>query len=308
MTPSCEDVPQIERRIAHDYYCRFHMTLILGAVISSGVLASKGLLELGLSIRVRYPIAVLASYAIFLLLIRIWIWYVSGRRIGFGGGNSGNSGSWWYFGGGSGRSGGGSSSGGFSGYGGGDSGGGGASGSWEGNEAAAVIASQPPASSGTSGGHWWSGSWGGGGGGDNDGWLVIVLLGALIACILGGGVYLVVAAPHILPEAAAQMLLAGTLTRVSKDHHHNWMGGVLRATWIPFVIVLVLATALGWAAHRACPTAPRLIDVFHCPSSAVLSPVGRAILPAADFQSAKNARPQLTGVACIAGPSLETKL
>ena len=85
MTPSgnsssCEDEPQIERRIAHDYYCRFHMGVILAAVIASGVLASKGLLELGVSLRFRYPIAVLASYGVFLLLIRIWIWYVSVRR------------------------------------------------------------------------------------------------------------------------------------------------------------------------------------------------------------------------------------
>ena len=85
---------------------------------------------------------------------------------------------------------------------------------------------------------------------------MVLLLAALVACILGGGIYLVVAAPHILPEAAAQTLLAGTLTRVSKEHHHNWMAGVLRSTWIPFVIVLVLAGALGWEAHRYCPSAP----------------------------------------------------
>jgi len=94
---------------------------------------------------------------------------------------------------------------------------------------------------------------------------VVLLLAALVACILGGGIYLVVAAPHILPEAAAQTLLAGTLTRVSKEHHHNWMAGVLRSTWIPFVIVLVLAGALGWEAHRYCPAAPRLIDLWNCP-------------------------------------------
>jgi hypothetical protein len=39
-----EAEPQVEKRIAHDYYCRFHMSVILAAVISSGLLASKGLL------------------------------------------------------------------------------------------------------------------------------------------------------------------------------------------------------------------------------------------------------------------------
>ena len=35
------------RRIAHAYFVRFHMGLILGAVIGSGVLTSKLLLEIG---------------------------------------------------------------------------------------------------------------------------------------------------------------------------------------------------------------------------------------------------------------------
>lgn len=259
-----EDEPQIEKRIAHDYFCRFHMGVILAAVVSSGVLASKGLLELGISLRFRYPIAVLISYGVFLLLIRLWIWYIkirsTGRIIGnFGFGGSSGSGSSWSFGGGSGGSG---SKGGFSGFGGGDSGGGGASDSWEGTEAAALVSQPSPSPSGS---HWWSGFGGGGGGNDDNGWLVLVLLAALIACILGGGVYLIVAAPHILPEAAAQVVLAGTMTRVSKEHHHNWMAGVLRSTWIPFVIVLLLAGVLGWEAHRYCPTAPRLIDLLSCP-------------------------------------------
>ena len=260
-------MPQIERRIAHDYFCRFHMSVILAAVISSGVLASKCLLELGVPLGVRYPLAVVASYSVFLLLIRVWIWYVTVRGRGLlagsfdTGGGRGSGGSWG-FGGGGGRSGGG----GFKGYGGGDSGGGGASSSWEANQTAAMMPQPSTGSaSASSGGHWWSGfGGGGGGGGSDDGWIVIVLLAALVAAILGGGIYLVVAAPHILPEAAAQVLLAGTLTRVSKDHHHNWMAGVLRSTCIPFLIVVVMAGALGWEAHRYCPAAPRLIDVLHC--------------------------------------------
>ena len=255
------DAPQFERRILHDYFVRFHMSVILAAVISSGVLASKILMELGVSLRFRYPLAVLASYGIFLLLVRVWIWYVSIRtgvgfqlaNLDFGGGR-GSGGSFGF-----GGSGGGGSVG-FSGFGGGDSGGGGASGSWEGNEAAALV-SQPSA---PSGGHWLP-NIDLGGGGDDDGWLVVVLLAALVGCILGGGVYLVYAAPHILPEAAAQVVLAGTLTRVSKEEHHNWMAGVIWSTWIPFVIVLLMAGALGWEAHKYCPEAPRLIDLLHCP-------------------------------------------
>ena len=144
MTPP--DEPQIERRIAHDYFCRFHMSVILAAVIASGVLASKCLLELGVSLRFRYPIAVLPPTGC------SCCWCASGsgtcgaRRgqdrdpaVLVCGGSGGSSGGSFSFGGGSGGSG---SSRGFSGFGGGDSGGGGASSSWEGNEAAAMV-SQP---------------------------------------------------------------------------------------------------------------------------------------------------------------------
>jgi hypothetical protein len=257
------DGQQFEYTIVHDYFVRFHMGVILAAVICSGVLASKCLMELGISLRFRYPIAVLASYGVFLLLIRVWIWYVSIRtragirfaNLNFDGGR-GSGGSFSF-----GGSGGSGSSGGFSGFGGGDSGGGGASGSWEANDAVAAVGQPAPAPSGS---HWWSGL-DLGGGGDDDGWLVIVLLIALVLCILGGGVYLVYAAPHILPEAACQVVLAGSMTRVSKEPHHNWMTGVVWSTWIPFVLVLLMAGVLGWKAHSYCPVAPRLVDLLHCP-------------------------------------------
>ncbi len=267
--PDASDVEQqFETRVAHDYFCRIHMSLILSAVIASGVITSKVLLLSGVhSLRLRYPISVLSSYLVFLLLVRLWIWYVSircGARRGIRdvdvsgiadgdgpGGVLGFSGS---------NSGGGAGSG-FSGFRGGDSGGGGVSDSWD---SGAVSESLPPPVPSSSSGSGWFGKL------DfnfdlDDGWWVLVILAALLLAILGAGGYLVYAAPHILPEAAGQALLATTLTRISKEDHHNWMSGVLKSTWIPFVIVLILAAALGWEAHRHCPSAPRLIDVFACP-------------------------------------------
>ena len=236
------------RRLAHTCFIRFHMSLILTAVIASGVLTSKGLLELGMhSMRVRYPLGVLASYLVFLLLVRIWIWYVSiaavktsldgldldgNIDVDFGGGSPGGGG-------------------GFGGFGGGDSGGAGASNSWEG---------EAPAPSSTSG---WLPKL------DfdcdlDDGWWILLLLAALVFAILGAGGYLIYAAPHILPDAAAQVVLATTLTRISKQPEDSWMTGVIRSTCIPFAVVLLLASVLGWEAHRHCPAAARLIDVFRC--------------------------------------------
>ena len=253
---------QYEQRILHDHFVRFHMSLILAAVIASGVLASRGLLLSGVhSLRLRYPLAVLGSYLVFLLLVRLWIWYVSIRcaaKTRMGSFNVGG------FSGGGSFGGGGRGSPGFSGFGGGDSGGAGASSSWDSNVAAASIPSQPaPAPSGSS-------SWFPKLDFDcdsSDGWWVVILLAALILAILGSAGYLVWVAPHILPEAAGQALLATTLTRVSKEEHHNWMRGVLYSTWIPFAVVLILAAVLGWEAHHYCPSASRLVDVFHCPAS-----------------------------------------
>jgi hypothetical protein len=188
---------------------------------------------------------------VFLGLVRVWIWYVSVRCAGLGVGNL--DAGWW--------SGGGSGSGvggGFRGFGGGDSGGAGASSSWDSN-VAAVSVPRVQASG--------SSSWFGKLNFDcdlDDGWWIVVLLAVLVLVILGAAGYLVYVAPHVLPEAAGQALLAGTLTRVSKEEHHNWMRGVLRATWIPFAAVLILAAVLGWEAHRHCPSASRLVDVFHC--------------------------------------------
>ena len=93
---------------------------------------------------------------------------------------------------------------------------------------------------------------------------MLLLLVALVFAILGCGGYLVYAAPHILPEAAWQAVLASSFAKVSQPGRHNWMTGVLRSTCIPFAIVLILAGALGWEAHRHCPSAPRLVDVFRC--------------------------------------------
>jgi hypothetical protein len=252
-------------RIVHRFFVRLHMTLILSAVIASGMLASKTMLVLGMhSLRLRYPLAVLASYLVFLGLIRVWIWYISLRTLGAaslgnlslgnmdlsgsGGGSSFDVG----FGGGGG---GGSSVS----FGGGSSGGGGASGTWDDG----VQVGTAQLASGSSSGH---SGWFGGNIDfdlDDDGWVLILLVVLIFGIVCAGG-YLIYAAPHFLPEAASQAFLASALTRVSKEEHHGWMPGVLRATAIPFAVVLILAGALGWAAHSHCPAAARLMDALPC--------------------------------------------
>lgn len=90
--PSASLAQRFKQRILHGYFVRIHMGLILTAVTASGLLASKGMLMAGvLSLRFRYPVAILCSYLVFLGLVRIWIWYVCrGQAAGGGGLDFGN--------------------------------------------------------------------------------------------------------------------------------------------------------------------------------------------------------------------------
>jgi hypothetical protein len=251
---------RFKQRILHGYLVRFQMSLILTAVVASGVLSSKLLLMAGFhSLRLRYPIAVLVSYGVFLGLVRVWLWYVSIRRdsgLGRGSFDVGNGFSW-----GGGSGGGGSIPGGAVRFGGGASGGGGASDAWGQAGAAEFVAAPEPA--GISGGGGWfpdlDFSL------DGDGLWVLILLAVLILGIVFAGGYLVYAAPQILPEAAWQFALAGALKKASaKDG--DWMPGVMMSSAIPFIVVLILAAVLGWTAHYACPAATKLLQVFNCPA------------------------------------------
>src|SRR5580693_6001306 len=127
---------RFKQRILHGFLLRFQMSLILTAVVASGVLSSKVLLLAGFhSLRLRYPIAVLVSYGVFLGLVRVWLWYVSIRRgVASRSGNFDGAGfSWGGSGGGGGRS---------VEFGGGTSGGAGASDSW--GDADFVAVPTPP--------------------------------------------------------------------------------------------------------------------------------------------------------------------
>jgi hypothetical protein len=232
------------------------MSLILSAVVASGVLSSKLLLLAGFhSLRLRYPIAVLVSYGVFLGLVRVWLWYVSIRR---GVANRAwDIGSGFSWGGGGGRA---------VEFGGGSSGGAGASDSWgEAGSSEFVAVPTPVPTSGGGGGWFPSLDFDV----DDDGIWVLILLAVLILGIVGAGGYLVYAAPQILPEAAWQFALAGALKKASTEDD-DWMPGVLRSSATPFIVVQILATALGWAAHHACPAATKFLQVFNCPAKSTL--------------------------------------
>ncbi|MGJ5815721.1 hypothetical protein [Paludibaculum fermentans] len=263
---------KFRQRVLRQYFVRFHMGLLLVATTSSGVLASKLLLMAGLTaVLVRYPLAVLIAYLVFVGLTRLWVAYVlldvpSRKQAGSGFGSGVDLGNvdipFW------GGSSGGSApaSGGMSmSFGGGDSGGGGASDVW-----GVADTGASPVSAGGGGGHGISfpsldldidlddGIW------------IIALLALLVMVLFGAGGYLIYAAPQILPDIALNALLASCLTGAAKKAEaKGWLRSVFGATWIPLLLILLTTVGLAVAVHKTCPSAPKLVDAFSCPDQTV---------------------------------------
>ena len=248
---------RIKRYLVQRFYTRFHMTLIL---MSSGLAAMLGnwvqLHAIGVSAMwVRYPIAVGLAYGTFLCGIWLWLRYVGLRpaadasassfdggdmadvSLGDLGGSAGGSGSDLP----DLRVGGG----------GGQFGGGGASASWA--DAGAVQGSGGGGSSGSSFGL------GGLGDLDADGIILLILALALFAAIFLASGYVIWFAPDILSEAVFGATLAAGLARsAGKQDNEGWVAGVIKKTWWPFAIVLVLAEAVAIFAALNFPKASTL--------------------------------------------------
>lgn len=228
---------RFKRKLHDRFLLRFHMMLISAAVIFSGVGISKLLWALGLrTINVRYPVAVLCSYAVFFLLIRIWLMYISedhvseaaeildGEDIADGVG---------------------------------------------------LVARGVRSAGGIGGGNLGDGDGGDGGGGGggssfslgdlgDEGGVVLIVLGVVLVIVFGSSVYLIWEAPAVLGEAAVQMALATSLSRATRRiDEPGWAGSILGATWIPFTLVLVATIIFATVAGHYCPGATRMTEILH---------------------------------------------
>lgn len=266
--------------LSQRFFVRFHLSLILGFCLAVGLLTTKGFLALGLeTMHWRWPLALLAAYLAFLLGVRVWLAYVGiGRyldntpsRMGdvldlvdgdTGGGGGGGGGSGLSLGG---------KGGGFS-PGGGRFGGGGASGSFaaaDGQPNLSLPLVGDAGSSSGGGGGSTSGlgklfDGGGGGGGGDDGILVLLAIAALLAVIFGAGIYLVWQAPAMLAEAAFEGALAGGLVKsVRRVNDPGWVGGTLRASVVPFLVIFVCAMTIAGLAEHYAPEARTLVEAIH---------------------------------------------
>jgi hypothetical protein len=235
------------------------MTLILLATSMAGVLASKGMLAVGLhNVAIRYPLTVLFAYLVFLTAIKIWIWLMTDAPVSSSrdSGNSaldfidlplpvGNSGETSFSGGGGSFDGGGASA--------------------DFGDALGDMAKGTGDALGSVGDA--VGDVVGGAADDEGGLALVIVLGllaVLLFSVLGAGVFLVWQAPAILAEAAFDAVLAASLVKSSKNMKEpDWIGSVFRTTWKPFAVVLLLAAVSGWAMHHYLPKAARMMDVIH---------------------------------------------
>lgn len=253
---------------------RFHMSLILMATVCSGVLATKILLAMHLeNVMLRYPLAVIFAYLIFLISVKLWLKYIATVPVAQKARNNSpdlgdvlpdmpiscpsdgcvSVGELFHGGGG-----------GFDGA--------GATESF-GEVSNAFTDSSSDILSGTI-------DTGGGIGdavgdvvggvaeglGDEGGVVAVVVfaaLAAIMAVVVGAGVYLVYEAPFILSEAAFEFILAASLVRGTKRiDSADWMGSVFKTTGIPFMVTLALAALAGYLMHHYFPGVTRLSELL----------------------------------------------
>ncbi len=233
------------------------MFVIVTATFLAGLLTTKLLMISGVDLLwLRYAIAVCAAYLTFLIIIRIWIWYVCSGSVVEDSVDgidlfvrSIDKVEWTELGGG------------------GQFGGGGASGTWETTDGVPVemeISTAPTKFVSSSGGSDKSGCLSFDIGGD-EGCFVVILLAVFVGVLLIAGGYLIYAAPAILGETVFEALLAAALVRRTKKlAAAGWAGSIFQSTvWI-FLAVLAFSIALGWYAQKSCPEARRIRDAINC--------------------------------------------
>jgi len=217
-----------KRRLEHDSFPRVQMSLIVGLTGAAGLLFSFVLLQLGVtSMALRYPLALLLAYGVFLVLLWLWLRTQAEDYLDipdFSG--SGSSGS-------------GECSPAFEG-GGGHFGGGGASGSFDG----------PAGSDGSP----LSDAVGAVGDADE---LAIPLIAVTLALGLAlASLYVVYLAPMLFAELLVDGALSYALyRRIKATGSPHWFESAVRRTALPFALTAVFVSVTGAAMAMYAPGA-----------------------------------------------------
>ena len=272
-------VERVRRMLVRRGWPRVEMSLILAATGAAGFLASFVMLRLGLSVMwLRYALAVLLAYTVFLLLLRVWLLLHSREPLGdmagdlldltpgdFSGGvTTATDAPASSFGGG------------------GDFGGGGPGGSWSGGLSAGVRPAVPCVDAGGAGvGGGSSGSGGSSGVGsalsdidifdaDSEGCVFFLLALALVVAGTLAALYVVYAAPLLLAEILVEGVLLSGLYRGMKRARRgggDWLGAAFRRTWLPVLLTLVTFSAAGYFLQRAAPRARSIGEAWRMVTS-----------------------------------------
>ena len=250
---------------------RLVMSMMLASTIGCGFIASLGLHGLGLSPLLRYPLAVLAGWAVFLGLVSVWVWWQRRENVraderadvARSSARAGKSSSIDFVGGGSSGPGGSTGSGGSSfGGGGGRFGGGGASESFADGSSDGVASGF--VSSGDSGGGGKGSDWGFDLDGDGD--FVVLLVGIVVvaAAVFGVVFYAVYSAPTFFAELLVDGGVGTWLyKRADVVNRPDWLSTAVRRSVWPVVILIVMFAALALTMRHVAPGATTLGQAWH---------------------------------------------
>ena len=276
---------RLMEKISKSYFVRVHMFIILCATVLSGVVFSKVLVLVGLHrMPLRYGIAIVLSYLMFFLFIKLWLLYIgvgrnsarqtageskgsllsdvalplTGGSISDAGGAAGSA---------VGDATGDTAI--FDGLKGGVSGGGGAARSFAAGASPLAGVTDAGADAGAVADT-------AGKAGDSAGGILdsvgdssltvaaIILLVVLVLSVFILGGYLIWTAPALLSNAAFQaILVAGVARKVRQAEQSNWETTIFKATWWAFLLVLILSVAFGIVAQMVFPEAVTIRDVVH---------------------------------------------
>lgn len=258
-------VERVRRRLLSGGWPRLFVSFLLMLTGASGFLTSYALLHLGLTnMAVRYPLAVLAAYCVFLLLLRLWLSLQRKTTDTFDGDfdlagidlnpiNSGLS----------------LSDAAKLGGGGGDFGGAGAGGGWVADvtsNATSSVGNSTSLAGSTVGSSTSGGGWNLDLGFDFDadeGCAVLVIPIIAIVGLLIVMFYVVYAAPVLLAEILVDgLLLAGLYKRLKGVEPRHWLRSAVRRTLLPALVTTALFIAAGYLMQRAIPEARSLGDFW----------------------------------------------
>lgn len=225
-----------KRQLERDSFPRFQMGLIVAVTAGVGLVASFLLLQSGMhSMAMRYPLALVAAYLMFLFLL--WVWLrakdedfsnipdFGNAMPNFNGGSNSSS---------------------FQSGGDGDFGGGGASGSFEDGAASSVGDAL-------------------GSVGDGADELAIPLIAVVfVAGMAVASLYVVYAAPTLFAELLVDGVLSYTLYRhLHKVETHFWLSTAFKRTIFPFLLTAIFLTISGAVMAHYAPGAKSVGEVIH---------------------------------------------